>query len=56
MRAGTSPLISATSDNKPDGGSVREVGMTAGVQFETRSFGIVHFYLLASGVAVAGGN
>ncbi len=42
--------------NKPDGGSVREVGMTAGVQFETHSFGIVHFYLLASGVAVAGGQ
>jgi hypothetical protein len=42
--------------NKPDGGSVREVGMTAGVQFETHSFGIVHFYLLASGVAVAGDN
>jgi len=42
--------------NKFDGGMVREVGATAGVHFETKDFGIVHFFVFGSGVSVAGDN
>jgi len=42
--------------NKVDGGMVREVGLTAGVRFETQSFGIVHLFVFGSGVSVAGDN
>ncbi len=35
---------------------VREFGLWAGVQIETRSFAIVHLYVLGSAVSVAGNN
>jgi outer membrane protein assembly factor BamA len=40
--------------NNTDGGKVREVGATAGVRFETKSWGIIHLYVFGSGFSTAG--
>jgi hypothetical protein len=41
-------------NNNVDGGKVREVGIIAGVRFETTSYGVVHFYVFGSGISTAG--